>query len=149
MEHFYEHAPILIVDRNDHSYEETLRALNYDSPPENSIIRFKEGDDAVDYLFLCGADANMDKYIPPALILLDINMHSPNSRSILLRIKSNAALKSTPIAVISTENFSSDMIACYALGANYYIKRSSNLNHFYTTIQKLKEYCLDVSACQE
>ncbi len=82
----------------------------------------------------------------PCLILLDLNMPGMGGRKFLEKIKQTAALKDIPVVILTTSNCASDIKACYTMGANAYIIKSSDFSGLATAIRRLKEHWLDTVA---
>jgi len=70
-------------------------------------------------------------------------MPGMGGRKFLEKIKQDAAFKEIPVVVLTTSNYEPDIKACYALGANAYILKSSDFSVLADSIKKLKEYWLD------
>ena len=97
-----------------------------DSPPMRKMIVFAlsrirelhvvEADDGVDALRKLAAQ-------PLDIILTDINMPIMDGLKLVRRVRSDEALKSIPIVIITTEGAEEDRQRALALGANAYITK--------------------------
>jgi CheY-like chemotaxis protein len=56
----------------------------------------------------------------PVIVLMDLNTPGTDGREALAAIKTDPALKSTPVIVFSTSSNPKDIGFCYAAGANAY-----------------------------
>ncbi|MDE2336729.1 MAG: response regulator, partial [Alphaproteobacteria bacterium] len=82
----------------------------------------------------------------PCLILLDLNMPGMGGRKFLETLKQDAALKDIPVVIMTASDCEQDIKSCYAMGANAYIVKSSDLAGLATAIRRLKEHWLDTVA---
>jgi two-component system chemotaxis response regulator CheY len=72
------------------------------------------------------------------LILLDINMPNMNGLELLGRVKSDAALQSIPVVIISTEGKEEDTERGLEAGASAYIKKPFRNEELLEIIGRLK-----------
>jgi CheY-like chemotaxis protein len=102
----------------------------------NDIVPFKNGTEAVRYLF--GQDgsgeASSGRHL---LILLDLNLPDMSGIDILEKIKSNRHTKRTPVVVLTTTDDQREIQRCYDLGANVYITKPVNYEGFANAIRQL------------
>ena len=74
----------------------------------------------------------------PALVLLDLNLPDMSGTDILARIKGgDAAVRRTPVVVLTTTDDSREIQRCYDLGANVYITKPVNYENFAQAIRQL------------
>jgi len=100
----------------------------------NAITHFTDGTTALDYLF---NHADGPARSGPALVLLDLNLPDMSGTDILARIKSTAALKRTPVVVLTTTDDKVEIQRCYDLGCNVYITKPVNYESFAQAIRQL------------
>ena len=100
----------------------------------NDIVHFTDGTRALDYLF-------NDKKGPalggPALVILDLYLPDMNGNDILAKIKGDAALRRTPVVVLTTTDEKAEIERSYDLGANVYITKPVNYESFAQAIRQL------------
>ena len=100
----------------------------------NEIVHFTDGTRALEYLF-------NDKEGPalggPSLVLLDLNLPDMNGNDILAKIKSEPALRRTPVVVLTTTDDKVEIERSYDLGANVYITKPVNYENFAQAIRQL------------
>jgi DNA-binding response OmpR family regulator len=96
----------------------------------NDIVAFATGGQALDYLFSAK---------PPRshLILLDLNLPDMSGVDILRAIKSNDNTRLAPVIVLTTTDDKREVRKCYDLGANGYIVKPLNYDHFADAIRQL------------
>ena len=100
----------------------------------NAITHFTDGTTALDYLF---NHADGPALNGPALVLLDLNLPDMSGTDILAKIKSEPALKRTPVVVLTTTDDKVEIQRCYDLGCNVYITKPVNYESFAQAIRQL------------
>ena len=123
---------IMIEDDDGHArlIEKNIRRAGI----SNSIQHFTDGTSAL--AFLCDAPDGPARN-GPALILLDLNLPDMSGTDILTRIKSDGALKRTPVVVLTTTDDKLEIQRCYDLGCNVYITKPVNYESFADAIKQL------------
>jgi CheY-like chemotaxis protein len=114
------HLPILLVDDSADDVELVQVALKR-TQLKNKIITLRDGSEALDYLYGRGAFSKRDD---PVVILLDIKMPKVTGLEVLERIKSDEALKSIPVVMLTSSNQASDIDSSYRLGVNAYVVKA-------------------------
>ncbi|MFL6195984.1 MAG: response regulator [Thermoanaerobaculia bacterium] len=132
--------PILLVEDSPEDYETTERALRR-SGLKNPIIRCADGDEALDFLFRRGPNAEAPR---PGVILLDLNLPGTDGREVLSEIKKDPSLKQIPVVVLTTSSDERDVEACYQAGASSYIQKPVDLEGFMKAIERLNGYWFEV-----
>jgi DNA-binding response OmpR family regulator len=125
---------IMIEDDEGHArlIERNIRRSGVD----NEIEQFRNGTDAVNYLF--GSDGTgLDHKGDALLILLDLNLPDMTGIDILRRVKENNHLKCAPVVVLTTTDDSREIKRCYELGCSVYITKPVNYESFANAIRQL------------
>ncbi len=78
----------------------------------------------------------------PDLILLDLNLPHKDGREILKEIKSDAALKTIPVVVLTTSDDVEDVKSAYADMANCYIAKPIEFDEFMAVIKRIGDFWL-------
>lgn len=81
----------------------------------------------------------------PHLILLDLNLPGMSGREVLARIKERQGLCSIPIVILSTSDAKNDIEQTYALGANCYVTKKSDLEQFMSSVEQVKNFWLNIA----
>lgn len=81
----------------------------------------------------------------PALILLDLNLPRKNGYEVLQEIRSDASLRRIPVVVLSTSQSAQDIARSYDLGANCYIVKPFDLEHFFAVIRAIGNFWCGVT----
>jgi DNA-binding response OmpR family regulator len=125
---------IMIEDDEGHArlIEKNIRRAGVN----NEIIAFSDGSTALAYLL--GPDGSGESSARRhLLVLLDLNLPDMTGIDILVKIKSNAHLKRTPVVVLTTTDDSAEIQRCYDHGANVYITKPVNYEGFANAIRQL------------
>ncbi len=99
----------------------------------------KDGVEALEFL------RREDKFsdaVRPDLILLDLNLPRMDGRQVLADIKTDPALKSIPVIVLTTSNSPMDIKESYGHHANSYVTKPHDLKEFFKVIRALEDFWL-------
>ena len=121
---------ILLVDDNQADgwlLREAFQILNV--PHELQIV--DDGEQALKFL---------SENMPPALILLDINMPKVNGFEVLKAIRADAKLRALPVIIFTSSRHRGDVEKAYHLGANAYVTKPAI--NFIDTIGDLTRFWL-------
>lgn len=126
---------ILLVEDNPMDVELTMEALT-EQNLANRVVVVNDGVEALEYLNFEGRflDRERDK---PAVILLDIKMPRMDGIEVLQNIRSNPALKSIPVVMLTSSREEPDLKRCYDLGVNAYVVKPLKFKDFYETVKQL------------
>ena len=136
---------LLVVEDNDDDFLFTERAFKK-SRFANPLVRTRNGEEALDYLYQRGQFADAPR---PAMMLLDLNMPGINGYIVLEKIKSDPSLRSIPVVVLTTSDDPRDIEKCYDIGANSYVHKPVDLPGFIEAIARLKDYWFEISLLPE
>jgi len=135
--------PILLVEDSAEDAEATLRAFQK-ARLANPVYRVSDGDEALDYLFRRGSYVDAETAPQPSIVLLDLNLPGTDGREVLAEIKNAEHLRQIPVIVLTTSSEKEDIDACYAMGANSYIRKPVDTDGFLRAVQHLKDYWFEV-----
>ncbi|MFZ0011444.1 MAG: response regulator [Halobacteriota archaeon] len=130
---------ILLVEDNQADVVLTKRALKSGKVLHNLHVA-NDGEAALAYLH----DVEYGKAPRPDLVLLDLNLPKVNGREVLAKIKSNEALASIPVVVLTTSKADEDVLIAYELHANSFITKPVDWPQFMNVIQHIEEYWFTV-----
>ena len=80
----------------------------------------------------------------PGLILLDLNLPLMNGREVLAEIKSDEALLSIPVVVLTTSQAEEDIVRSYNLHANAYVTKPVDFTCFMEVIRQIDNFFVTV-----
>lgn len=135
---------ILLVEDNASDVELAKRALKK-ANIENPLVVAEDGQEALDYLFCTGQYAGNDIPQMPGLILLDLNLPRVGGLEVLERIRKNEKTRRLPVVILSSSKEIHDVTTSYDFGANSYIRKPVDFQHFTETIKQLGAYWLGLN----
>jgi CheY-like chemotaxis protein len=144
-----------MVENREHAYTATV-LLAEDNPAEQNLARrslhkgriqcdlrvVSDGEEAMDYLLQRGRYADPDDAPRPELVLLDLNMPRLDGRQVLEQMKSDAALCTIPVVVLTTSRHEEDVVHSYKLGCNSFINKPLDVEEFIRVLRQLGKYWL-------
>ena len=102
----------------------------------NTLHIVGDGVEAMDFLKSAGER--------PDLILLDLNLPRKDGREVLAEIKSDPALRSIPVVVLTTSKAEEDILRSYDLHANAYVTKPVDFNRFIEVVRQIDEFFVTV-----
>lgn len=110
----------------------------------NPLVFVEDGIALMDYLRRRGAYTHLAGTPLPGLILLDLNMPKKDGREALKEIKSDPALRTIPIVVLTTSSAEEDILRTYDLGTNSFIVKPVTFDKLVEIIRKVTQYWLEI-----
>jgi two-component system response regulator len=129
---------ILLVEDNDFDAELTLRAL-HQNHLANQIIRFDDGQEALDFLLPPDGSAEALR-AKPKLILLDLKLPGVSGLEVLQAVKADPRTRHIPVVVLTSSTEEQDIIKSYQLGVNSYISKPVEFDSFMDSVKNLGLY---------
>ena len=91
-----------------------------------------------------GVPARSEAPTGPDLVLLDLNLPRKDGREVLAEIKSDPALRSIPVVVLTTSKAEEDILRTYDLHANAYVTKPVDFNRFIEVVRQIDEFFVTV-----
>ena len=132
---------ILLVEDNPNDVELTLLALKKNNLV-NSIDVVSDGAEALEYLCATGAYANRARCRLPQLILLDLRLPKVDGIEVLQRLRADPRTRRLPVVIMTSSNEEADLARAYDHGANSYVRKPVDFEHFVEAIRQLGMYWL-------
>lgn len=132
---------ILLVEDNPRDEALTLRALKK-SNIVNEVIVARDGVEALDYLFGTGTYSERDMTIMPQLVLLDLKLPKVDGLQVLQKIRADERTRRLPVVIFTSSSEEEDVIKSYNLGANSYVRKPVDFEHFMEATKQLGLYWL-------
>lgn len=129
---------VLLVDddANDRELAQIVFAdLASESGARADVQILSGGQEALDFLL---SQAAQDKL--PDVVLLDLNMPQVDGLSVLRSIRQHPAIATLPVVMLSTSRERADVQRAYALGANAYVVKPLDYDHFHRTISSVLDF---------
>lgn len=101
-----------------------------------------EGEEALRYLL---REPPFENARRPSLIFLDLNLPKGTSKELLRHIKSDPALRTIPVAVLTSSDADRDIREAYELYANCYLRKPVDLDSFIGIIRSAVAFWMDVA----
>lgn len=135
---------ILVVDDQLDNIILAERALKKSNITHKFVAAYS-GTEALNYLFNESQKTQDGQTNLPAIVLLDLRMPGIDGFETLRRIRANESTKLLPVVILTSSTDEQDIITCYELGANSYVKKPINFNHFVEVINNVCNYWLMVN----
>jgi two-component system response regulator len=132
---------ILLVEDNPDDEELTVRALDRNHIA-NAVVVARDGQEALDYMFGDGQWQGRDVEDIPSVILLDLHLPKIDGLEVLQRIRADPRTSLTPIVILTSSMEQQDLIQGYGLGANSYVRKPVEFDHFVQAVGQLGLYWL-------
>ena len=126
---------ILIAEDSNNDLELTLAALR-SHRVANEVDVAHDGAEALDYLYRRGAYEPVAP-APLALVLLDLKMPKVDGLEVLRQIKSDPALRLTPVVMLTSSREEIDLVRSYELGVNAYVVKPVAFGQFMEAVKQL------------
>jgi two-component system, response regulator len=139
----FEQIEILLVEDNDRDAELTTRALKK-SGVANHILRVRDGQQALDYLFRTGEFAGRNEIVP-RMVLLDLKMPRVDGIEVLRAVKADERTKRIPIIVMTSSQEEKDVAQTYDLGVNSYVVKPVDFAAVADTVRQAGYYWLAIN----
>ena len=112
-----------------------LRAIGVN----NQIIRFRNGQETVDFLFGAGQGPSREADVH-YLLLLDLRMPKVDGISVLRRIRQDEQLRLMPVVILSTTDNPHEIKTCKSLHCSCYVVKAAGCKAFAAALQQVKPF---------
>jgi CheY-like chemotaxis protein len=126
---------IVLAEDNENDLELTLTALR-ENHVVNEVVVVRDGAEALDYLFKRNRHADRPGN-NPALLLLDLKMPKVDGIEVLRVVKTDPALKTIPVVVLTSSREEHDLMRSYDLGVNAYVVKPVDFHEFIDAVKLL------------
>lgn len=127
---------ILLVDDSDDDVELAQRLLHKLAPEALQSIAI-DGVQALEMLHAAG-----NKRLVPDVILLDLKMPRLDGADVLKALRADQSTQRIPVVMFTSSSERSDILRCYALGANSYVQKPVNFDEYETALGLVVHYWL-------
>lgn len=145
METGFERKVTILIAEDDDGHAELIEENLRESGLKNTIIRFRDGQEALDFLFGEPPETQVRRVRGQAyMMLLDIRMPRVDGVQVLQRLKQDPELKSMPVIMLTTTDDPREIQNCYALGCSCYITKPIDYQKFSDMLTRLGLFLLVV-----
>ena len=131
---------ILLIEDSPTDAKLTLKALTL-AKVANHVHHVQDGVEAMEFLRRQGGYGQSPR---PDLVLLDLNLPRKDGREVLGELKSDPALRSIPVVVLTTSKSDEDVLRAYDLHANCYITKPVDFTRFMDVVKSIEDFWLTV-----
>ncbi|MES2937647.1 MAG: response regulator [Pseudomonadota bacterium] len=137
-------AAILVVDDNPDHLELTVLALS-ECCPASDVTTATDGVEALDYLFGRGAHTGRDTRRQPRVVILDMKLVRMHGLEVLQAIRGDRRTATLPVVMHSSSTEKNDIAACYAAGANSYVRKATDFDELRRKMRQVHDFWLTVN----
>jgi chemotaxis family two-component system response regulator Rcp1 len=108
----------------------------------NTSIHLHVASDGVEAMAFLRREGIHGQAPRPDIILLDLNLPKMDGREVLAHIKEDGTLKLIPTVILTTSDAEADIVKCYQLHANCYLKKPVQLDAFESLVKSINDFWL-------
>jgi len=135
---------ILVIDDNPDHLELTVMALA-ECCDVRDVATASDGVEALDYLFGRGAFAARDTTIQPQLVILDMKLVRMHGLDVLKALRNDPRTATIPVVMHSSSTEKGDISACYAAGANSYVRKATDYDELRRKMRQVHDFWVTVN----
>jgi CheY-like chemotaxis protein len=140
----FREVEILLVEDNPDDEFLVLRALRKHKV-SNRVHVVRDGEEALDYLFLRGPYQQDHGYPRLKLVLLDVKLPKMSGLEVLAEIKQDPRTKHLPVVLLTSSRMQEEMLRAYVDGANSFLQKPVDFDHFDELIRHVGYYWVHIN----
>ena len=133
---------VILLVEDDMAHAEIVRRNLEGGRVANRLMHVADGQAALDYVNQQGDYRDPATAPRPGLILLDLRLPKVDGLEVLQRLKDDPKLSSIPVVILTTSPAEQDMVKTDAFGANSYLVKPVDFEHFSQLLESLGYYWL-------
>lgn len=137
MEKFARNEITILIAEDDDGHAELIIENLRDAGLTNQIIRFRDGQEALDFLTGTPDQGTTRTSGVAYLLLLDIRMPRVDGVEVLRRVKKHPELHKLPVIMLTTTDDPREVQNCYELGCSCYITKPVDYDQFSEMLNRL------------
>jgi two-component system response regulator len=106
------------------------------------VVVVTDGQQALDWVFSRGAQAERDDQVYPALILLDWKLPLLSGQEVLQALRADPLGRHIPVVVLTTSEMPSDIARAFESGANAYLQKPMNFSDLVSLVEAIQGFWL-------
>jgi two-component system response regulator len=130
---------ILLVEDNDDDRDLAVLAFKQARVPDE-VVAVADGEQALEILLPAGVRAQGKG--EPRLVLLDLKLPKVDGTEVLQRVRADPRTRYLPVVILTSSLEQADLIECYRLGANSYLRKPVSFLNFVELAQLIGTYWL-------
>jgi two-component system response regulator len=138
------HPSILVIDDNPDHLELTVMALGECCDPRE-IATASDGVEALDFLLGRGAFASRDTSVQPKIVILDMKLVRMHGLDVLKALRQDPRTATVPVVMHSSSTEKGDIAACYANGANSYVRKATDYDELRRKMRQVHDFWVTVN----
>ena len=111
----------------------------------NEVVVVRDGAEALDYLFATGAHQGRSHDRMPQLVLPDMKLPKIDGLGVLQRLGADERTRLLPVVVFTSSREDKDLVESYKLGANSYVCKHVDFEHFAAAVRQIGLYWLGLN----
>ena len=135
-------APLLVVEDNSADFE-TISLLLREAGVKSPIVHCRTGEEAVSYAASVSEKVQSEKV--PVHVLLDLNLPGMSGLEVLEELRGNGIFTVVPVTILTTSSHPRDINGCYRAGANSYLIKPVDFDHFERMLRSFVAYWFEVA----
>lgn len=137
--------PVVLLVEDNSDDEELTRLAFGECEFASELVVVRDGQEALDYLFVVGKYSARDICDMPRVVLLDLKLPKVSGLEVLKRVRAHATTRFIPVVVLTSSKEEKDMVDSYSLGANSYIQKPVDFDRFAEAICQIGLYWLELN----
>jgi CheY-like chemotaxis protein len=133
----------LLIAEDDEGHAALIRKNLQRAGIHNELVRFADGQEAIDFLFGQGEGPRRE-HGKAYVLLLDIRMPKVDGVEVLRRIKADPEMSKLPVIMLTTTDDPREIDKCHAMGCSNYITKPIDYDRFVYAIRQLGLFLLIV-----
>jgi DNA-binding response OmpR family regulator len=130
--------PVIVLHVDDDPNDATLMQVACaKAAVDFQLENLTDGFEVMDYLSGVGKYADRARYDIPGLVLLDLKMSRATGLEVLKWIRSQTALKTMPVIVLSGSDLQEDKARAFQGGANSYLVKPPSFSSLVSMVKEI------------
>lgn len=130
---------VVIIAEDDDGHAALIKKNLRRGGITNETLRFKNGEEVLDFLFKKGKGQQIQSGFS-YLLLLDMRMPKIDGIEVLRQVKADDVLRKMPVIMLTTTDDPAEVNKCHHLGCNSYVVKPINYESFVNVIKQLGIY---------
>jgi CheY-like chemotaxis protein len=131
--------PSVLMAEDDDGHATLVRRSLKRAGLESTVVRLRDGQELLDYVFYRGPWAKRAP-LDNLAVILDLNMPRLSGTDVLLRLKDDPDLSRIPVFVLTTTDNPAELDRCYTLGASACLVKPVDYGAFDDMMRHLADF---------